>query len=172
MLPNAQNAGSAGKRTRRGVHRPNGPQYNIAVRVTSEHTYAWNAPARIWAVHVIELLHTKVVWHTRKWPHATRCFLTRPHRDWLCDDVWSLGTGQWDIHSCTHTNLTLDWFRNWICVSPSAAEISLQMSRAWGIKIEETLWRLWCWWLCAYVLKFQCDQWRIQRVAQQARAPL
>ena len=33
------NAGSAGKRTQPGVHRPNGPQFNMAVRVTSEHIY-------------------------------------------------------------------------------------------------------------------------------------
>ena len=47
VLLNAQNAGSAGKRTWVWVHRPNGPQFNInmAVRITSEHTctYARNA---------------------------------------------------------------------------------------------------------------------------------
>ena len=47
VLPNAQHACSAGKRTRPGVHRPNGPQFDMAIRVTSENTYAQNARARI-----------------------------------------------------------------------------------------------------------------------------
>ena len=103
VLPNAQNAGSVGKQTRPGVHRPNGPQFKMAVRVTSElHTYAWNARARIWAMHVIGLLHTEVVWLTSQSLHAIWCSLTRPHRDlrrdWLCDGGWKLGMGQWDIH--------------------------------------------------------------------------
>ena len=55
MLLNGQNAGSAGKRTRPGVHRPNGPKFNMAVRVTSEHMSARNARARIRTVHVIGL---------------------------------------------------------------------------------------------------------------------
>ena len=42
------------------VHRPNGPQFNMAVRITSEHTYAQNARARIQAVHVIGLLHKEI----------------------------------------------------------------------------------------------------------------
>ena len=37
----------------------------------------------------------------------------------------------------THTNFTSEWFRNCICVLPSAAEISLQMSRAWDFKACE-----------------------------------
>ena len=63
MCCQMQNAGSAGKRTWPGVHCPNGPQFNMVVRVTSEHTctYAQNARARIQALHVIELLHTEVV---------------------------------------------------------------------------------------------------------------
>ena len=39
VLLNAQNVGSAGKQTWPGVHCPNGPQFNMAVRITSEHTY-------------------------------------------------------------------------------------------------------------------------------------
>ena len=73
VLPNAQNAGSAGKRTQPGVHRPNGPQFNMAVRVTSEHTYARNAWAGIRAVHIIGLLNTEVVWQTSQSLHAICC---------------------------------------------------------------------------------------------------
>ena len=38
-----------------GVHCPNGPQFFMAVWVTSEHTYGYaqNARARIWAVRVL-----------------------------------------------------------------------------------------------------------------------
>ena len=81
VFPNAQNAGSAGKRTQPGVHCQNGPQFNMAVRITSEHTYAQNAQARIWAAHVIGLLHTEVVLHTSQSLHAIWCSPTRPHRD-------------------------------------------------------------------------------------------
>ena len=131
VLLNAQNAGSVGKQTRPGVHRPNGPQFKMAVRVTSEHTYAWNARARIWAMHVIGLLHTEVVWLTSQSLHAIWCSLTRPHRDlhrdWLCDGGWTLGMGQWDISifsyvefsallkygngafACMHKDFTSEW---------------------------------------------------------------
>ena len=48
--------------------------------------------------HVIELLHTEVVWHTSQSPHTIWCSPTRPHRDWrrdwLCDGDWTLGMGQ------------------------------------------------------------------------------
>ena len=130
VLLNAQNAGSAGKRTRPGFHSPNGPQFNMAVRITSEHTYA---RARIRAVHVIGLLHTEIVWHTSQSPHTIWCSpdasalpLGLAGRDWLCDGGWTLGMGQWDIHIfsyveilClthvltqgirTHTNFTSEW---------------------------------------------------------------
>ena len=102
VLPNAQNAGSAGKQTGPGVHRQNGHQFKMAVRVTSQDVYAQNAWARIRAMHVIGLLHTEVVWHTSHSLHAIWCSPTRPHRDWhsdwLCDGRWTLGMGQWDIH--------------------------------------------------------------------------
>ena len=112
VLPNAQNAGSTGKQTRPGVHRPNGPQFNMAVWGKSEHMYAQNARARIRAVHVIGLLHTQVVWHTSQSLHAIWCSPTSPHRDWrrdwLCDGIWMLGMDQWDIHIflCRHQCLT------------------------------------------------------------------
>ena len=38
------------------VHRPNGPQFNMAVRITSEHAYRRNVRARIRAVHVIRVV--------------------------------------------------------------------------------------------------------------------
>ena len=141
------------------VHCPNGPQFKMAVRVTSEHTYARNARARIRAVQLLGLLHTEVVWHrdTSQSPHAIRCSPTRPHMnwrmDWLCDGGWTLGMGQYNeiIHiflrryQCiftlvrkrgirTHTNFTSQWFTNCICVShvvtASAAKLCLQLSSA------------------------------------------
>ena len=95
VLLNAQNAGSAGKRTRPGVHRPNGPQFNMAIRITLEH--------RTHEMHEPEF-EPYIVWHTSQSSHTIWCSLTRPHchwdwrRDWLCDGSWTLGMGQWDIH--------------------------------------------------------------------------
>ena len=146
VLPNAQNAGSAGKRTWPWVHRPNSPQFKMAVRVASEHTYARNARARIRAMHVIGLLHTEVVWHTSQSPHTIWCSrhvrvgIGVRRRDWLCDGGWTLGiwANEISIFSYveisafthvqkrgirTHTNFT----------SESAAEIYLQMSSVWAL---------------------------------------
>ena len=116
----------------RWVHRPNGPQFNMAVRITSEHTHAWNAWARIRAVHVIWLLHTEIVWHTSQSPYTIWCSPTRRYCHW----DWRIGIGcamaaerwvwaneisifflrrdqclthvlTWGI--CTHTNFTSEW---------------------------------------------------------------
>ena len=81
-------------------HRPNAPQFKMAIRVTSEHTYARNARARIRAIHVIGLLHTEVVWHTSQLPHAIWCSLTLPHRYWLCNGGWTLGIWANEISVC------------------------------------------------------------------------
>ena len=89
VLLNAQNAGLAGKRTRLWVHLPNGPQFNMAVRITSEHTYTRNARARIRAVHVIGLLHTEIVWHTSQSPHSIWCSPMHPYCHW----DWRIGIG-------------------------------------------------------------------------------
>ena len=137
VLPNAQNAGSAGTRTRTGVrvHRPNGPQFKMAVRDTSEHTYARNALAKLKTVHVIGLqqLNTEVIDtqanHRMLFGAPRHVRILAYH--WLCDGGWTLGMGQWDIpiflgrDQClthvrkrgvrTHTNFT----------SESAAEICL-----------------------------------------------
>ena len=70
----------------RWVHRPNGPQFNMAFRIT----YPRNARAKIWAVHVIALLHTAIiVWHTSQSPHTIWCSPTRPHCHW----DWRIGIG-------------------------------------------------------------------------------
>ena len=130
-----------------------GPQSEMTVKVTSERTHARNARVRIRAMHVIGLLHTEAVWHTSQSLHAIWCSPTCPHRDWgrdwLCDGGWPLVMGQCDIHIflrrdqyfthvrkqgiCKHTNFTLEWFTNCICMSPSVAEICLQMSSVWGL---------------------------------------
>ena len=62
---------------------------NMAVRITSEHTYARNARARIRAIHVIGLLHTEIVWHTSQLPHTIWCSPTHPHCHW----DWRIGIG-------------------------------------------------------------------------------
>ena len=129
VLLNTQNAGSAGKRTRPRVHRPNGPQFNMTIRITSEHTYARNARARIRAIHVIGLFHTEIVWHTSQSPHTIWCSPTRPHWDWrrigcaMAAERWVWANElsilflrrdqclthvlTWRIR--THTNFTSEW---------------------------------------------------------------
>ena len=69
--------------------RPNDPQFNMAVRITSEHTCARNAQARIRAIYVIGLLHTEIVWDTSQSPHTIWCSPTRPHCHW----DWRIGIG-------------------------------------------------------------------------------
>ena len=111
------------------VHRPNGPQFNMAVRITSEHAYRRNVWARIRAVHVIGLLHTEIVWHTSQSPHTIWCSPTRPHWDWrrigcaMAAERWVwaneisiffLRRDQCLTHALTwgirtHTNFTLEW---------------------------------------------------------------
>ena len=153
VLPNAQNASSAGKWTWPGVHQPNGPQFNMAIRVTSEQTYAHNAWARIRAVHVIGLLHTGDVWHTSQSPHAIWCSPTCPHSDWrmvgcVAFERW-VRANEISIFSYVEISASLTYrnggvtriqilLRNDLgtafCMSPSAAEISLQMSSVWDFK--------------------------------------
>ena len=135
---NVKSTGSAGKRTRPGVQCPNGPQFNMAIRVTSEHTYAQD---RIPAVRIIRLLDTEVVWHHK--PITTR-YLVLPDALGLAVR-WCLNIGYGPMrypYTCTcrdqclthvrkrgsrtHIIFTSEWFRNCICMSPSAAEISLQ----------------------------------------------
>ena len=154
VLLNAKSASSAGKRTC-----PNNPQFNMAVQITLEHTYAQNARDRIRAVRIIWLLHTEVVWHTNQSLHAIWCSPMRPHTEWPCvvgigcviafeHWVWANEmsiflyvevTAFTHIRkSHTHTNFTSEWFRNCICMSPSAAEISLQMSRTWDLNESDS----------------------------------
>ena len=103
--------------------------------------------------------HTEVVWHTSQSSHAIWCSPTRPHmdwrRDWLCDGDWTLGIGQWDLHIFLRRDQCLIHVRigevertqisppndlgTCICVSPSAAELCLQMSSAWGLKFILTM---------------------------------
>ena len=98
VLPNAQNAGSADKRTRPGaIHRTmdpllkrspiqNGRPSYIGAYVRTKCTSQNSSRAR-----------NSVVWHTSQSPHAIWCSPTRPHRywrrDWLCDSGWTLGYG-------------------------------------------------------------------------------
>ena len=53
VLLNAKSVGSMGKRTQPGVQHSNGLQFNMAIRITSEHTYAQNARDKIRAVRII-----------------------------------------------------------------------------------------------------------------------
>ena len=67
MLLNAQNAGSASKRTQIGVHCPNRPN-----SIWPSELHARNAPARIQAAHVIGLLHTEIVSHVHVQANRTQ----------------------------------------------------------------------------------------------------
>ena len=90
MLPNAQNAGSAGKRT------PllGGPSRQSVPNST------WPSELHRSNLHVHHKMHesefepyshTEVVWHISQSPHAIWCSPTLPHRDWLCG--WRLNVG-------------------------------------------------------------------------------
>ena len=81
VSPDVNSSGSAGKRTQPGVQCLNCPQFNMAVQVALEHTYARNARDIIQDVCIIGLLHTEFVWHTSQALHAIWCSLTRVHRD-------------------------------------------------------------------------------------------
>ena len=139
VLLNAQNAGSAGKQTRPGVHPrssvgPSPKRYGRS-NYTSEHTHAQNARARIRAVHVIGLLHTEIVWHRSQSPHTIWCSPTHPHChwDWRIRIGCAMAAERWvwaneisifflrrdqclthvltqGIH--THTNFTSEWSMN------------------------------------------------------------
>ena len=157
----AQNAGSAGKRTWPGVHRPNGPQFKMAVWVTSEHVRtkcmsqnSSRAGHRVVAYRGC-LTHKPITTRYLVFPRHIRIGIGVRRRDWLCDGGWTLGMGQWDLSrdQClthvwklgihTHTNFTSECVMNCICMSPSAAEICLQMSSVWGFKvcnIDQNVW--------------------------------
>ena len=113
MLSNAQNAGSAGKRTRPWVHRPQTPQFKMAVRVTPEHNVRTKC-TRQNSSHA----RNRVVAYRGCLKHKpiTARYLVLPgvcHRDWLCDGGWTLGMGQWDICIFLHRAPCLTHVRTW-----------------------------------------------------------
>ena len=93
--------GSAGKRTRPWVQCPNNPNSNMAVQVTSDHTYARkytrqnsNRTQNMVVAYRGSLTHKPITARYRIW-----CSLTCLHWDWLCGGICTVSMVQWDIHS-------------------------------------------------------------------------
>ena len=90
VLPNAQIAGSLGKRTRPGVHHPNGPQFNIAVLER-------NAQARVLPVHLIGLSSYSL--NKKEWI----CSL---FKEWILEKSEIRVNLEWTFVLFTHSEVT------------------------------------------------------------------
>ena len=129
VSPNANGAGSVGKRTQPGVQdpiqygRPSELHWSVCKHMQMVRSgrqgpmpkgIQYGRPCvckhkneTVWTVRIIGLL--EIVLHTSQSLHTIWCSPTPPHRDWLCDGVWMLSMGQWDIQrSVPYPNMEME----------------------------------------------------------------
>ena len=135
------------------VHHPNGPQFKMAVRVTSEHSYARNARARIRVVHVIGLYTCIQRLFDTQANHRTLFGAPRSVRIGICVGIgcaMAVERSIWanEISLCSYVEIsalltygngefarTQNFLRNDLRTPFAfAAEICLQISSACGFK--------------------------------------